>query len=395
MRRKGRNTRYTPESLREEREYGVFWYSWLWGALRPVLIGLCVLLVVAGVCLSAWSWLDGKYLQPVDATDTRDVIFTVESGNSLTRVAGNLETQGLIRNRSVFKYYADFMGFGQKIQVGEYALNKAMTMQEIAQQLTMGDGKPIVTTVTVIPGWTVEDIARKLAEDGVIQSADAFLSLCRTGAEYNAYYYIADVLASASAQQRKYALEGYLAANTYEVYTSATAGDIVKKLLSQTEAAFTEQYHARAESLGMTMDEALTLASIIEKEAKNADFTKVSAVFHNRLAQGMALGSDVTVKYASGVSRMSLTSADLAVESPYNTYKYKGLPPGPICSPSPDAIYAALYPDETYRTGNYLYFCSKDPDTGELYFSRTLQEHEAAVAIYAPLWVAYDQRTGN
>ena len=92
---------------------------------------------------------------------------------------------------------------------------------------------------------------------------------------------------------------------------------------------------------------------------------------------------------------MALTKADLAVESPYNTYLYKGLPLGPICSPSSAAIYAALYPDEQFINENYLYFCSKDPSTGELHFSRTLEEHELAVSIYAPLWQAYDREKGN
>ena len=108
----------------------------------------------------------------------------------------------------------------------------------------------------------------------------------------------------------------------------------------------------------------------------------------------MTLGSDVTVKYATGTARMSLTNQDLNVNSPYNTYRRQGLPIGPICSPSAAAIEAALYPDESFIAEKYLYFCSKDPDTGELYFSKTLAEHEAAVSIYAPLWQAYDQRTG-
>ena len=211
---------------------------------------------------------------------------------------------------------------------------------------------------------------------------------------FSAYYYIADVRASANFSQRIYALEGYLSPNTYEIYTSATPEEIIKKLLSQTEAVFRDEWHDRADALGMTMDRVITLASLIEKEAKQADFARVSAVFHNRLKINMALGSDVTIKYVTGTERMSLNNSDLSVDSPYNTYRNKGLPPGPICNPSAAAIEAALYPDETFTAQNYLYFCSKDPATGELYFSRTLEEHEAAVKIYAPLWQAYDEKTG-
>lgn len=144
----------------------------------------------------------------------------------------------------------------------------------------------------------------------------------------------------------------------------------------------------------MTMDEVFTLASMIEKEAKTADFAKVSSVFHNRLKQNMTLGSDVTVKYVSGSEKMVLSGSDLSVESPYNTYTRKGLPVGPICNPSMDAVVAALYPDEQYLAQKYLYFCSKDPNSGELYFSKTQEEHDAAVAMYRPLWEEYDRSRG-
>ena len=385
---------YTQESLRKEREYGLFWYSWLWHLLRPLMLGLCVAVVVTGVVMATVNWVDRTFFAPVDEKNTQQVTFVVASGNSLTRVANNLENQGLIRNRTVFKYFADFLGYGQKIQAGEYQVSPSMGMQEIMELLTTGDGNPITRNITVIPGWTIADIADYLEKEKVISSKNEFLEMCRTGQDYAAYYYIADVLATNDIASRLYALEGYLAPDTYEIYTSATAQDIVKKLLSQTEAVFKSGYHDRAQELNMTMDEIITLASMIEKEAKTGDFAKVSAVFHNRLKKNMTLGSDVTVKYVSGVKRMSLTNDDLQINSPYNTYLYKGLPTGPICSPSAAAIQAALYPDEEFIAGQYLYFCSKDPNTGELHFSRTLEEHNMAVSIYAPLWQAYDREQG-
>ena len=385
---------YTPEKLRKEREYGMFWYSWLWNILRPVMLGLCVLLVAAGVVMGCWNWMERSFFAPVDGSDHTETLFVVSSGSSLTRVANNLENAGLIQNRTVFKYYADFLGYGQKIQAGEYKVSRSMSMREIMELLTTGDGNPITRNITIIPGWTVQDIAAYLKTQGAIEDESAFLSLCRSGQDFSAYYYIADVLATPGASSRLYALEGYLAPDTYEIYTNAAMEDIIKKLLSQTEAVFKTEYHDRAEQLNMTMDQVITLASMIEKEAKNADFAKVSAVFHNRLRQNMALGSDVTVKYASGVKRMALTNEDLKVNSPYNTYTNLGLPIGPICSPSAAAIQAALYPDEQFMADGYLYFCSKDPNTGELHFSRTLEEHELAVSIYAPLWQAFDKEKG-
>lgn len=391
-RKKKRN--YTYRSMRDEREYGFYWYSALWQVLRPILVVAGALVVVIGLLMGAWNKVYGEYLAPVDTADTTPVAFEVASGQSLTRVATNLQQAGLIRSKTVFKYYCDFAGMGQKIQAGNYTLNPAMTMNEIADQLTRGDGNPLVRNITLVPGWTIEEFAAKLVSDGVLADSTEFLELCRTGTAFSDYYYVADVLASANAAQRKYVLEGYLSPNTYEVYTDASAQDIIRKLLSQTESAFPADYQDRAEELGYTMDQMLTLASLIQKEAKDSDFAKVSAVFHNRLKQNIKLGSDVTIHYITGVRKMSLTSDDLKIQSPYNTYVNAGLPLGPICSPSEAAIVAALYPDETYVAENYLYFCAKDPESGELHFSKTQAEHDQAVAIYAPLWKAYDESRG-
>lgn len=384
----------TYRSMRDEREYGPYWYSALWRVLRPVLVFATAMVVVVGLLYSGWRWVYDGFLAPPDVENPQEIAFTVESGQSLSRVASNLEDAGLIRSHTVFKYYCDFAGMGQKIQVGSYMLTPAMTMSEIADQLTRGDGNPIVRNITMIPGWTIEDFANDLVSKGVLTDSAEFLSLCRTGEQFSDYYYIADVLASGTASQRRYVLEGYLSPNTYEVYVTATAEDIIRRLLSQTERVFPADEQDRAAELGYTMDQMLALASLIEKEAKTADFAKVSAVFHNRLRANMPLQSDVTIHYITGVQKMALTNADLAVASPYNTYLHTGLPVGPICSPSQEAVNAALYPDETYVAENYLYFCAKDPESGELHFSRTLQEHEQAVAIYAPLWAAYDQQRG-
>lgn len=387
---------YDHESLRDEREYGFFWYSGVWKLLRPLLIGLSSLLIVFGLIAAGYQWADEAFLSPVDPLDESPIAFSVQSGNSLSRVARNLESQGLIKSHTVFKYYCDFVGLGQKIQAGDYLIQKNMNMFEIASLLTTGDGNPITTDITIIPGTTVETIVANLKEQGVLNEASAteFLTICRTAQGVEDYYFIADEMKLQSASSRRYLLEGYLSPNTYEIYTDATPLTIIKKLLSQTDKVFTSDWQTRADEINMSMDEVLILASMIEKEAKKADFAKVSAVFHNRLSTGMKLQSDPTIHYVTGERRMSLRQSDLAVDSPYNTYNVKGLPAGPICNPSPEAINAALYPDEGYVAEKYLYFCSKDPSTGELHFSRTLEEHERAVEIYAPLWKAYDEERG-
>lgn len=375
-------------------EYGLYWYVILWRFFRPVLIFLSSLIIIIGLIGTAFSYVRKNYFDPVDKNNTAEIHFTVKSGASLTSVSKELQAQGLIRNSHIFKYFSDFQGLGQKIQAGDYILSKSMTLNEIANTLSSGDGKPITYRITIIPGQTVEDIANTLAEEKVIVNKDEFIALCRDGSEFMNYYFLDELLKSNQTKDRKYLLEGYLAPNTYEIYTSTDAKGIISKLLSQTDTVFSEVYFNRANELNITIDEVLTLASIIEKEAKTNDFAKVSAVFHNRLHQNMKLQSDVTIHYVSNVRRMALTKDDINIKSPYNTYQVNGLPVGPICNPSPNAIYAALFPDEQFIRENYLFFCSKDPESGELHFSRTLKEHEQAVAQYAPLWDAFDKSRG-
>ena len=385
---------YTYRSMRDEREYGLYWYSGLWHILRPILVGLTVAVLLIGIGMTVRNKLYGGFLAPVDQTDTEEYSFQISSGESLNRVATNLENAGLIRSKSIFKYYCDFAGMSQKIQVGTYTLKKDMSMTEIADLLTTGDGNPLVRNITLIPGETIEDFANRLVKNGVLESADKFLAACRDGKAYREYYYIDDVMKSGQPENRKYVLEGYLSPNTYEFYITATEDEIIRKLLSQTEAVFTVENQERADELGLTMDQVLTLASLIEKEAKESDFARVSAVFHNRLKEGMKLESDVTVHYITGVRKMSLSDKDLEVKSPYNTYQVKGLPLGPICNPSAAAIRAALYPDESMVNEKYLFFCAKEPESGELYFSKTLDQHKRAVEIYAPYWQKYDEDRG-
>lgn len=391
---KSRKSELTEHELHERRRYGFFWYDWIWRVMRPLLVFLTSFVIVCGLVYTLWAQVNGMFFAPVDEKDERTVAFEVASGSSLSAVSRNLESAGLIHNHTVFKYMADFMGMGQKIQSGDYELSRSMSATEILNQLISGDGKPLTAKITIIPGWTIEDIASYLVQQRILSNTEEFLALCKTGERYADYDFIGEVLGEADASQRLYALEGYLSPNTYEVYTSSSADTLIKRLLNQTEAAYLISYDERADELGMTMDEVFTLASMIEKEAKTADFAKVSAVFHNRLDQGMTLGSDVTVKYVSGSEKMVLGDSDLSVDSPYNTYMHSGLPVGPICNPSMDAVIAALYPDEQYLAQKYLYFCSTDPNSGALHFSKTLEEHNRAVEMYRPLWEEYDRSRG-
>lgn len=393
--KKKRSAHQTDEQeLYEQRRYGFFWYDWLWKLLRPLLVFTAAFAIVCGLIYTGYREIDSMFFAAMDETDTAVVDFEVASGSSLSAVARRLEEAGLIHNHTVFKYMADFMGMGQKIQSGDYELSRAMSATQILDQLVSGDGKPLTAKITIIPGWTVENVAAYLVEQDILNKPDEFLALCKAGESYSGYYFVEEMLAKGDAAERKYALEGYLSPNTYEIYTSSSADTIIRKLLSQTDSAWASSYQERAQEIGLSFDEVLTLASMIEKEAKTADFAKVSAVFHNRLKKNMTLGSDVTIKYASGSEKMALSDSDLAVASPYNTYQNKGLPVGPVCNPSMDAVIAALYPDEQFVAQKYLYFCSTDPDSGELHFSKTLEEHETVVAYWRARWEEYDRNRG-
>ena len=188
------NKQYDHESLRDERQYGFYWYSGLWHVIRPILIVLTAMVLVFGVGSSVYSVIDEKFISAVDPNDQTEIAFSVQTGQSLTRVSNNLADAGIIKNRSVFKYYCDFAGLGQKIQAGDYQLKKSMNIFQIAEKLTTGDGKPMTTTITIIPGWTVENIAAKLVEQGVFKDTADFLKLCKTGEGLNDYYFIQDEL---------------------------------------------------------------------------------------------------------------------------------------------------------------------------------------------------------
>ncbi len=406
-----RPDRYNVKTLHEEREYGFFWYEWLWKILRPTLIFLCSLLIVIGLVTVVWNHVDEDFFQPVDPGSVETVAFDVTNGQTITSIGKELEKAQLLKNGSVFKYIVQFRGLQNTISYGTYDLSKGMNVFEIIDQLSSGS-QTNERTITIVPGWTVEDVADYLVKQGAISSRDEFLQLCNQPEKFISYSYSLSAADQAGALEgRKYALEGYLAPDTYRIFKSADAESILKTLLSQGNKVIDNVFYAdhteyAVDSEGvytqipqyqsqLSMDQVIVLASMIEKEAgKTDDYAKVSAVFYNRLSAGWKLESDATVNYLTGQKRFVLTSDELAIASPYNTYSVDGLPVGPICNPSEKAMLAALYPDMDFIDGGYMYFCAKEPDSGELAFARTQEEQQANVAQYRPSWEAYDALHG-
>jgi UPF0755 protein len=262
-------------------------------------------------------------------------------------------------------------------------------VMDVLDKISEGETSTNVVKIFLPEGGTIADLANSLENLGLIQDKNAFIQNMQDPTPFVAYSFLEE--AAVSKDDRIVAMEGYLFPDTYQVFTNASEDEIVRKFLTRFNGIFTTAYTQRAEVLGMSIDEVITLASLIQREGKDKDFAKISAVFHNRLSRGMRMDSDVTVQYVLGIKRLNLTTQEIEVDSPYNTYKHTGLPPGPICNPGKAAIEAALWPDEAYVEQGMLYFCLTDPETGDLVFAKTLSEHNKNVQKYRPLWQKHDQ----
>jgi len=398
---------YNIRSLHEEREYGLFWYAWLWKLLRPVLIFLCSVLIVIGLVTMGYEKIYDNFLAPMDSLNSQVVDFRVAEGDSVATIASKLTEAQLLRNADVFELMVQFEGLTNSLSYGTYKLSPGMNVSEILKEMTSGN-QTNERVITIIPGWTCEDIADYLVGIGALENTTEFLQLCNDTDRFGgASYALSTAVKNGAMQNRRYALEGYLAPDTYRVFLSATPESLLNTLLVQNnkviDAVFytdNTEYYVDAEGAyhevetydsTLSMDETIILASMIEKEASNTiDYGRVSAVFHNRLKMGWKLESDPTATYLSGEDKLVLSDAELLDPNAYNTYSVPGLPAGPICNPSKAALEAALNPDLAYIREGYLYFCATEPTSGILAFARTKEEHEANVAKYRPMWEAYD-----
>ena len=362
----------------------------VWRILRPIAAALLSLGLVALAMIGAIRYVLSHFVYPVDADDNTPIQVVIPSGSSASRIASILynargqDEPGLIVSTASFKVYVDFTGKANALKAGTYVLSRNMTIPEIVNILCAGNEGRRVTRFTIPEGYTAAEIAQALYEAGILEEQEEFLALCKDGTLLSVGYL--DGIQNAS--DRRYALEGYLFPDTYEVYEDATPADILKKMLNRFAVVFTEEDAERARALNLTTDQVIALASMIEKEAAaDEDFARVSAVFHNRLRQGMPLESCATLSYALGVKKYTFTDTELSTVSPYNTYRNKGLPVGPICNPGRAAIQAALYPSEEYLSEGYLYFCNMNPkQTNRLVFSKSYQEHQRNVLKYSPFW---------
>ncbi|MCL2434043.1 MAG: endolytic transglycosylase MltG [Clostridia bacterium] len=376
----------------------------VWFFLRPVSLGACALLLTFLIFYMGIGMAYQRFIAPPKPDDQTMETFRIEPGSSLGAIAKDLQAKGYVRSSTVFKYYVDFTDRTRYIKAGDYQLAPCMTLEQLVETLSFAAPSAPVLKIRIREGDTIEAMAAIFVENGILEDTAEFLSLCKEGrgGEAEKAYDIADDFfflrtAKDTNKPRKYLLEGYLFPETYNFFSDATPRDLVEKLLRQYQKVYySADYASQADEMDMTDDEVLTLASIIQREAgRQDDFFRVSAVLHNRINAGMRLQMDSTVSYAKGIHRLNLTSEDTEYDSPYNTYRLAGLPPGPICSPSEAAIKAVLMPDADYLAQKYLYFCTGDPALNELVFAKTLDEHNSNVSKYRPLWIAWDEMSAR
>lgn len=308
-------------------------------------------------CLADWNgW--GK--------NGENTLITIEKGANLTQVANIVKDKKIISNKTLFRYYLKKHHAEKDIKPGSFELQKNMSYKEILKVLS---GAPVETGIKVIipEGYGNRQIADLLEEKGICMASDFITSINNDSFDYS---FLSGIIRTENK------LEGYLFPATYTFEKNSTPHQIAEKMLSAFDANWKQEYTDRANELGWSIDKVVTLASVIEKESVGGDdMKKVSSVFWNRLKKGMALQSDATVQYILDIRNEKTFSTQ--IDSQYNTYKYPGLPIGPIANPGIKSIEAALYPDDT----PYYFFVFYD---GVTYYSKTFEEHKQAIKEHKP-----------
>lgn len=294
--------------------------------------------------------------------------FAINQGESVSMICIRLEQSGLIDDAELFRTYLVYTGLDRQLQSGQFTLNPGMSPVEVAMDLM--DATPTEALVTILAGWRIEEVAVNVAGSGLAISQEAFISEAYSPSSIYISYLPVDNAPT---------LEGFLYPGTYQIPREAGVGTVFETILTEFRNNVGEDLINGFERNGLSIYEAVTLASIIEKEAVVDDEKPlIASVFFNRLSQGMRLETDPTVQYALGFYsegstwwKSPLFRVDLTIESPYNTYFVYGLPPTPICNPDLGSLRAVAFPAET----PYLYFRAACDGSGRHNFAITFEEH--------------------
>lgn len=297
--------------------------------------------------------------------------FVVEKGQGISTIVENLGEQGVIKSENFLKFYIKRSKDEIIFREGFYNLNYNMTPKEIVEELTRGAGLRPEKQVTFIEGWNLKDYAKAIESSG-LSTSDDFLELSGEPMTRSSRFYdFSKDFSFLEDKPEDANLEGYLFPDTYRFFEDDNEKDIVVKMLRNFDQKLSQEMREEIENQGKTIYEIVTMASIIQKEVRSEeDMKMVSGLFWNRIENGQALESCATLAYILGINKAIYSRDDTRVNSPYNTYMNRDLPPGPIANPGLSAIEAAIYPIEN----EYNYFLSR-PDTGETVFSKTYEEH--------------------
>jgi len=324
---------------------------------RIFAVGLLAVLVILYVLLRLY----GLFFLPSEPSGIPRYIH-VPRGASAEDIADKLVVHGVLRNRLHFLIAARMMRAEKELKFGEYELNAGMAPVAAVRKLTAG--RTLTQRLTIPEGLTMEQIGKRLESSGLTSKND-FLERARSQE-------LREMLAV-----RNDTLEGFLFPDTYYVTGEETPDNLVRMMVNRFEEVYRNESAESDLSGEYDAFDVVTIASLVEKEAfLDSEKPVIAGVIYNRLRKKMRLDCDVTIQYALNKYGRRLTYADLAVDSPYNTYVHRGLPPGPICNPGRASLRAALRPTQT----EYLYFVSKN--NGSHHFSETLAEHNSAVRKY-------------
>jgi UPF0755 protein len=336
-------------------------------------MGVIVLILVGGGV--GTGLYVANALQPAAASE-QEVRVKVPSGASSSQIANLLKEQGMIKSPAIFTYYLKWKNQGSRFQAGEYAMKPGMTLDQIIDQFNNGQAvKEEMFRVTIPEGFTARQIAEKLTMETPLK-AEAFLQNIAKPEQFKA----AALATLPNDQAIKYRLEGYLFPETYEFKKGANEQEFIERSLQELDkklATLPADWEEKAKGRNLNLHQVLTVASLIEREVVvEEERPLVAGVIYNRLNQKMPLQIDATVQYLLDKPKERLFEKDLLVESPYNTYRNPGLPPGPIASPSLASIKAALYPADT----KYMFYVTKKDGTQGHLFAETFDQHKNNIA---------------
>lgn len=320
-----------------------------------------VLILLAILWLIFWWLISGRILKAGD--------FKVESGSSGIGIGSDLEQQEFIARTLPWKVALIRAGRNTPIQAGTYKLEAGENLKAVVERMQKGEVVADELTITFPEGFTLQQIAARTAARG-IGSEEDFLAAAKVGKFSDQFSFLSGLPASQS-------LEGYLFPDTYRAFADDTPEDLIKRMLGNFDKKITPELREEIGRSGRTLDEIVNMASIIEREVnRTADLPQVADVLWKRYDEGGGLGADATIRYALNDWEKALTAQDLALDSPYNTRKYKGLPPTAIGNPGLTAILAALRPEKN----DFYYYLSTS--TGETIFAKTNDEHNRNKAKY-------------